>query len=83
MNAKDDNESVRARSALSREFVRFVDTAGVRWEVWERDARGDTGAHQSSCLIFLSNDVIRRVWEYPPGWRELGTDALVALSWHR
>lgn len=62
-------------------FVDFVDAAQVRWRVTERDARDDPGARADSCLIFASGEVIRRVWHYPPTWRELPPAALVALSW--
>jgi len=56
---------------------------GVRWRVSERDARGDPGALRDWCLIFASDEAVRRVWEYPPYWRRLSREALIALSWGR
>jgi hypothetical protein len=33
------------------------------------------------CLEFHSDTAVRRVWRYPPDWRDLADDALEALSW--
>lgn len=63
--------------------VQFVDAKGIRWQVWERDARKDVGARADWCLVFISSDAVRRVWTYPVGWRELSRDALATLSWAR
>ena len=63
--------------------VEFSDTDFGRWRVHERDARHDPGAHGDRCLVFAGGGAVRRVWEYPPGWRDLRADELVALSWRR
>ena len=59
----------------------YTDPDSVHWRVYERDARGDPGAHGHRCLIFSSGDVLRRVWHYPENWRELSSVELTALSW--
>ena len=51
---------------------------GVRWSVrlftspCDRRSRPD--------LLFESDHVVRRVRNYPDGWRELSDEALIALS---
>ena len=82
-------ERERSESHESREsqrpssVVEFLDTLGVRWRVMERDSRRDPGTRGDRCLIFVSNEAVRRVWIYPVGWRELPAAALAALSWQR
>jgi hypothetical protein len=61
----------------------FTDDRGVEWTVTERDAQTVPGARGATCLIFHSSEVVRRVWEYPAGWRDLQTPDLIALSWGR
>lgn len=63
--------------------VVFVDVMLVRWQVTERDARGDPGARGPRCLVFASAESIRRVWHFPDGWRDLDAAALSAVSWGR
>jgi hypothetical protein len=63
--------------------VEFVDDEGVPWTVTECDARNIPGTHGLHCLIFHSCEAVRRVWQYPAGWRYLGTSRLIALSWSR
>ena len=46
----------------------------------ERDARRDPGARRDRCLLFACADAVRRVWDYPPDWRDLPAEALAALS---
>jgi hypothetical protein len=65
------------------ESLSFTDDSGTRWQVNERDCRDDTGARGDCCLVFASWQAVRRVWQYPQHWRELGPDALFALSWGR
>lgn len=75
---RDSREPQRPSSV-----VEFLDTLGVRWRVTERDSRRDPGTRGDRCLIFASNEAVRRVWIYPVGWRELSAAALAALSWQR
>jgi hypothetical protein len=54
---------------------------GVRWLVTEHSGDGVPGARGDRCLIFMSADMARRVWNYPPDWRTLPPAKLIALSW--
>lgn len=65
------------------EFVQRGDGAWVRWSVVEVDAAAVPGAQGQRCLLFRRDDCIRRVWHYPPDWRDLDPAALAALSWRR
>ena len=64
-------------------IVEFVDASHVHWTVTERDARRDPGTRGAWCLIFTCPDAVRRVWDYPPGWRDLPPAALTSLSRQR
>ena len=61
----------------------FLDEAGVLWTVTERNAENLPGSRAPRCLIFASTEAVRRVWVYPPEWRDLLTPSLIALSWSR
>ena len=61
--------------------IDFVDGERVPWSVSERDSRHDSGAPCDWCLIFASENAIRRVWIYPSSWRQLSASDLEALSW--
>lgn len=63
--------------------VSFVDNEHVLWTATERDADDVPGNRGVRCLIFASAEAVRRVWEYPAGWRDLLTPSLIALSWSR
>ena len=63
--------------------IEFRDDAQTRWRVSERDCRKDPGTHGEWCLLFTSDDAVRRVWEYPNDWHLLSAVALTALSWQR
>lgn len=78
----DEHEMARAlERTVHHEAVSFADAAMVIWSVVERDARHDPGRRGDNCLIFSSSTVVRRVWHYPPSWRELTAGELEALSW--
>ena len=61
----------------------FVDPDSQEtWSVFEVDAAGVPGAgDRSRCLVFVRDEAVRRVWEYPEGWYLLGDADLAALSW--
>jgi hypothetical protein len=63
-----------------RETIAFIARNGVTWWVTERDARGDPGCRGPRCLIFSNEEVVRRVWRYPPAWRTLSDGELEALG---
>lgn len=53
-----------------------------RWAVFETSAAGVPGARgRTECLIFVTELIVRRVWDYPENWFLLGNDDLAALSW--
>ena len=66
------------RSA-GREVV-IYDDRHVKWVVTERDTTNVPGARGPRCLVLMSECTVRRIWSYPPTWRQLSPDALLALS---
>lgn len=58
-----------------RSFVAHTETWSVR-EVLDPST-------QTRVLIFASPGIARRVRSYPPNWRDLSSEALLALSWSR
>jgi hypothetical protein len=61
----------------------FLDETGLLWTVTERNAENVPGSRGPRCLIFASDEAVRRVWVYPAGWRDLLTTSLIELSWSR
>jgi hypothetical protein len=59
------------------------DAAGTRWCVTEVRGQHVPGARGDACLVFESEGAIRRVWDYPPSWRELPPQDLIRVSWGR
>ena len=57
------------------------DASGTRWRVTEVSGRYVPGARGESCLVFESEAAIRRVWHYPPTWRDLPEPELIEVSW--
>jgi hypothetical protein len=57
-------------------------TDGSQWYVVEVDGSRVPGAcGRPRCLIFVSERVVRRVWEFPDEWYLLADDDLAAVSW--
>lgn len=63
--------------------VMFEDSDGVRWTAREHDGRDIPGHRSDTCLIFESENSVRRVWTYPPDWHTLPAEALERASWSR
>jgi hypothetical protein len=61
----------------------YRDSSGRLWRVREIAAPRGPWARGASCLLFESDDMIRRVWHYPTGWDRLSDADLEALSWRR
>jgi hypothetical protein len=59
------------------------DASGNRWRVTEVSGRFVPGARGEACLVFESDSAIRRVWHYPPAWRDLPEPELLRVSWGR
>ena len=54
--------------------VAFMDSEGRHWRVEERTT-------PIRSLVFLAQDRVRRVRDYPADWPTLSPDELEALSW--
>jgi hypothetical protein len=79
MNSPGGSEPLRTIGAEAT----FTDSDGVLWTVTEREGHTVPGSRGARCLIFHSSEAVRRVWDYPAGWRDLLTPSLTALSWSR
>jgi len=64
-------------------FSQIIDGVWLHWTVFEVDARMVPGSHGARCLIFMRQDCVRRVWDFPSQWRALDAASLEELSWHR
>ena len=64
----------------ARHTGRRILVAGVSWLVYELPAMV-FDRRDSTSLIFESEGAVRRVWEFPPHWRDFSDDELLALSW--
>ena len=58
---------------------RIIEHGGKEWRIKEVSAAAVPGAHRPYCLICESDDVVRRIWNYPDNWAELNEDDLLAL----
>ena len=52
---------------------------GTVWRVREARARDIPGAERDSCLIADSGRIGRRLWNYPEGWTELTSEAVLEI----
>lgn len=74
----DDSSLEQFRAA--QRGARQLQTASGLWLVYElRAALFDE--RRGTSLVFESDSVIRRVRKFPPNWRELTDEELLALSW--
>ena len=67
-------------------IVVFRDPADLSvWRVREGDCPPGMAAPpgRTRCLIFESESVVRRVWDFPADWRRLAPEELLAVSWRR
>jgi hypothetical protein len=70
-----ENEPLMNTRADERIIVR-----GEReWRIREKNTGTVPGARAACCLICESDDVVRRIWNYPANWRELSDDELLRL----
>jgi len=58
----------------------LLDAADTWWEVVELDTRTTPGARAPTCLCFVSQAAIRRVWRYPAHWATLPAEELLRLA---
>jgi hypothetical protein len=63
---------------LTEATITFRDAGGALW--WAHEVTGEAlGAPGRTCLLLISGMTLRRVWTYPPDWRSLAPDELLAL----
>jgi hypothetical protein len=58
---------------------RIIRRGGREWRLREMNAGAVPGALAARCLICESDDIVRRIWNYPDGWRDLSDDELLRL----
>jgi hypothetical protein len=56
----------------------LVDPQGREWRVYEWTA-GDVSPIAGQSLIFDTEGIVRRLWRYPSGWKELSDEELLGL----
>ena len=56
----------------------LVDALGREWQVYERGSSTQSPCGRRS-LIFDADGIVRRLWQYPPGWAELPDELLLGL----
>lgn len=78
-----DADASRAPLWDAADALCFRDADGVAWRVVECEARHVPGACGDRCLVFLSENVVRRVWDFPRDWRTMPPQALDALTLRR
>jgi hypothetical protein len=62
--------------------LRQIDLEGMVWAVREVDGRNVPGARGATCLIFESQEIVRRFWIFPANWWTLDNDALGRFCEH-
>lgn len=70
------------RAAARDARLLYDPDAHVTWRVYEL-APAPTGRRHVPTLVFEHEFVVRRVQQYPVGWRALDDASLLALAWHR
>lgn len=74
----DDSDERRDIVRAAKRDARALAIDGVNWRVYEIPAtRLDRRSTPS--LVFESDDLVRRVRNYPPEWRDLSDNELVRL----
>jgi hypothetical protein len=73
-----DGSPLAARSGRPQRA--FIDAEHVAWIVRECVAPRDACPRGTRCLIFEAEGRARRVWTYPPNWREMDEAELARLS---
>jgi hypothetical protein len=62
--------------------LRRIEVAGTIWNVREVDGRNVPGAWGETCLIFESQEIVRRFWIFPANWWTLDNEALGRFCEH-
>ena len=75
MRAPLPNDGV---SPVSTDAKIFHDADGVTWWVHEVDGE-QMGTAGTACLLIVSANELRRLWQYPSDWRSLSPEELLRL----
>lgn len=77
--------TARSATAPARlgQWHEFDDSTGVAWRVFELPAGSAGHMTWSACLIFESDNAVRRVRNFPPHWSALSAVDLERVSWER
>lgn len=67
--------------AVRTEARTFLDDQGTEWRVSEAPFSG-YDRRTGHSLIFVSENAVRRVRDYPADWHRLSVRELIALSWN-
>lgn len=84
MHSSHHGASRSRRDPRTRAFpdpVRYRDSQGRYWTVFERTCADLPASRGPTCLVFECSEVVRRLWSYPDDWRSLDCEALERLSW--
>ncbi len=57
----------------------IIDALGREWHVYERSEAADAPVPGRQSLVFDTDGIVRRLWQYPQGWRDLPDAALLGL----
>jgi hypothetical protein len=75
----EETNKRRERLRAERANARWILVEAQHWCVYEDEDPYDR--RRGPALIFEGPDVVRRVKRFPPDWRDLDDEALLALSW--
>jgi len=57
----------------------LVDQLGREWHVYERGSSAQSPLPGCRSLVFDTEGIVRRLWQYPAGWIDLPDEALLGL----
>jgi hypothetical protein len=57
----------------------LIDSLGREWHVYERGSSVQSPVVGRPSLVFDTEGIVRRLWQYPAGWAELPDEALLGL----
>jgi hypothetical protein len=70
--------NLAADSPGAEEFF-FTDVGGTHWAISERDGSAVPGSRGSRYLVCMTDNAVRRIWDFPVEWRHLRRDDLQML----
>ena len=69
--------------SIVRSIYEYANRHHTEWSVCEIDCTHIPGARAARCLLFDSEFVMRRVYDFPQTWFALSDAELLAVSWRR